>query len=94
MRWVRREDSDLSPEADRVRLSRADQYRCPSIVVEQFDTADAVVRAARMHGAVSYLEGDEALVVDFQDSHARRVGPELYTEAALRRSLAGRDVLS
>lgn len=61
----------------------AAQYAVPAVVVEAGDDADRVVAYARELGAVSYAEGDEALVIDL-----RGVGPELYTERALRRSLA------
>jgi hypothetical protein len=60
----------------------AAQYACPAVVVQEGDDADAVVAFARELGAVSFLEGDESLVVELRD-----VGPELYSEDALRRSL-------
>lgn len=56
------------------------------LVVEGGEDPAHVVREAREVGAVSYLDGEEALVIDFQDNPERMVGPELYSESAVLRT--------
>ena len=67
-------------------ISTSGQYGVPCIKIDQpGPSAEEVITACRDHGAVFYEDGpdDECFVVDI----GRGVGPELYTERALRGSL-------
>lgn len=80
----------------------SEQYRKPCVAPSPTDTADSVIAACRASGAVRFYR-DESVTVDGQsvdDGGALEefviqlrddVGPELWTEAALRRSL-GKEV--
>jgi hypothetical protein len=75
-----------------MREGYAVQYGTPAVIVEGGETADEVVSFARELGAVFYEEpGRETLVIDLRNDPGRAVGPELYTEDALRRSLRSED---
>ena len=72
-----------------MRTIYSQQYRKPCVVASPTDAADAVLAACRaggahvLHGNSQIGYDDEELVVQLRDD----VGPELWTEAALRRSL-------
>lgn len=65
----------------------AGQYdtACVGLQRGNMPTADELIEECRLVGAIFYEDGpdDECFVVDFD----RGVGPELYTERALRGSL-------
>jgi hypothetical protein len=59
------------------------QYGVPCVVAEAGDTADDILEWCSEEGAVlDHGDGDE-FVVELRPD----IGPELYTEAAIRRSL-------
>lgn len=61
----------------------ANQYGLPCVIPEPGDTAADVISHCRSTGAVRRIDGIE-YVVRLRDD----VGPELWTEDSLRRSLA------
>lgn len=67
----------------------ADQYECPSVVLDGPRDPDEVIHFAREIGAECDWEIDPGerpdLVVDFQ--YLSNTGPEVFTEAALRGQL-------
>ena len=66
-----------------MRVQFSEQYRVPCVAIEQDDTADDVVRECNRQRAL-YNEGDiESFCVRFPGRW-----PELYTEEALRKSIA------
>ncbi len=64
----------------------AAQYDCPCVVIEGPEEPDAVIAFAKEIGAINRDEGDEDYVIEFRHDD-RLVGPEVYTEEALRSSL-------
>lgn len=70
-----------------MRVGYSFQFNCPSIVIEDGDTAEDVIEQAELEKAV-YHDGEElCIVADFQNEPNRRVGPEVYTKGSLRRSM-------
>lgn len=69
----------------------ADQYGCPSVVLTEPRNADEVIEFARAIGAECGWEtepGEPAdLVIEFRYLNAERIGPEVYTEEAVRGQL-------
>lgn len=66
----------------------SDQYKKGCVVVEAGDTLDEIIAKANDEGAFYFDGEDECFVIDFRDKPERQVGPELYTEEALRRSFS------
>lgn len=63
-------------------VDEAGQWQIPCIVLEEGDTADAVIKRCRQVGAVTHDDGEQFCVFIRE-----RVGPEMWTESALRRAL-------
>ena len=66
-----------------IRLIYSQQYRKSCVVISLTDVADDVIAACRANGAVWVDWDHDSFVIQLRDD----VGPELWTEAALRRSL-------
>lgn len=64
----------------------SDQYKKGCVVVEAGDTLDEIIEKAKDNDAFYFDGEDECFVISFEDKPERLVGPELYTEEALRRS--------
>jgi hypothetical protein len=60
----------------------ATQYQSLCLVPHPDDTADTIIQECRAVGAIRLVDGEE-FVVQLRDD----VGPELWTEDSLRRSL-------
>jgi hypothetical protein len=67
------------------RMNHSAQYGCPAVVARQGMTADDIIKACRDIGAIFHEDGpdDECFVVEVRSE----VGPELWTERALRGSV-------
>lgn len=66
----------------------SDQFKKPCVVIEAGDTLDEIIKQAYDEGSLYFDGEDNCFVVDFRDKPERLVGPELYTEEALRRSFS------
>lgn len=60
----------------------SEQYGCPCVVAFPRDTADKIIAHCRFMGATRRDDGEECFVVALRHD----VGPELWTEVALRGS--------
>ncbi len=69
-----------------MRIQYSYQYQVNCVVIEDNDTARDIIDFAKENEAVYYDGEDDCIVVDFC-APSRVVGPELYTESALIRSL-------
>lgn len=65
-----------------MRFDYSKQYLKPCVVAEAGDTAQTIIDACRDACAIFREDGEECFIVSI-----RTVGPELYTEDALRGSL-------
>lgn len=65
----------------------SDQYGCACVVVFPGDTADKVIEHCQRMRALCWLEADAGDEPDFCVVLRHDIGPELYSESALRRSL-------
>lgn len=68
-----------------MRIIHAHQYGIPCVVAEEGDTGDAVIARCDAVGAVRRVDGVEYCV-----EMRPEIGPELWTEPALRVSLGMR----
>lgn len=84
MRWGR-EDRESAEYLGEMHTIISEQYGCPCVVVFPNDCADTVIAHCRHMGAIYREDGpdDECFCVVLRFD----VGPELYTESALRRSI-------
>lgn len=64
----------------------SDQFKKSCVVVEAGDSLDEIIAEADNIDAYYFDGEDQCLVIEFQDDPNRLIGPELYTEEALRRS--------
>lgn len=65
-------------------LAWSDQYQKPCVVAHPADNADSIIAKCRKVGAVVNDDGEE-FVVELRPD----IGPELWTENALRRAKLG-----
>lgn len=72
-----------------LKVARSIQFECSCIVIETDDASpDDVIKLAREHGATYEEAEGTSFVVEFVLPRAEdNVGPEVYSESALRRSL-------
>lgn len=65
-------------------IGYSEQYKTPAIFPDGGETADQIIQMCRSEGAIFYEDGpdDECFVVALRP----KIGPELFTEGALRRS--------
>lgn len=71
-----------------MRLTESNQYNCNCVLVELGDNdPDTIIEFAEEHGAIYYDEPDSKNYVATLRSN---VGPELWTERALRKSIESR----
>jgi len=71
-----------------MRLTESYQYKCNCVLVEPKDkNPDTIIEFAEEHGAIYYDEPDSK---NYVATLRPNVGPELWTERALRRSIENR----
>lgn len=65
-------------------VGKSEEYQCPVIFPEEGDDVEQIIKACREEGAIFHEEGpsDELFVVQLRPN----IGPELWTERALRES--------
>jgi hypothetical protein len=68
-----------------VKVTFADQWNIPCVIPQPGETADDVMQRCQEAGAIYTGEGEEDFCVMLRPD----VGPEIYSESALRRSLKG-----
>ena len=71
-----------------MRTMWSDQFKKACIVVEAGDNLDEIIEDADNKDAYYFDGEDNCFVISFEDKPERLVGPELYTEEALRRSFS------
>lgn len=76
---------------NRLSVGLSTQFSCVSVVIERPGaTADEIIRLADSVKARYHDGEDDCVVVDDRTVPAeQQVGPEVYTESALRRSFKG-----
>ena len=65
-------------------IGHSEQYNCPALFPDGGETADDIIRKCRDAGAIFFEDGpdDECFVVSLRSD----IGPELWTESAIRKS--------